>query len=127
MPKLIELPGQQALIDKQDLPEGAVVEAEDVYTCYADWAAAAEPYILARASQPGAFTFYAALKDAPKAVRDPASSNWQGLLAHALHGDGYLAYALAGDLELWTQSEKAASGGSGVRVWVGTAAKAVAA
>lgn len=128
MPKTAELPGQQALIDRTELPEGAVIEPEDAYDCYADWAAAAEPYILARASQPGAFTFYAALKDAPKPVQNPASSNWQGLLATALHAGGYLAYALDENSgrERWTPSEKPESGGSGVRVWVGTAAKAVA-
>lgn len=110
-----------------DLPPGAVVESEDTYTCYADWAAAAEPYILARASQPGAFTFYAALKDAPKAVRDPSTSRWQGRLAVALHDAGHLAYALDRyGSERWTPSEKPESGGSGVRVWVGTAAKVAA-
>ena len=124
MSKTIEMPGQQALID---LPPGAVIEPEDTYTCYADWATAAESYILARASKPGAFTFYAALKDAPKAVRDPSSSHWQGLLATALHGGGYLAYALDEESgrERWTPSEKPESGGSGVRMWVGTAAKAM--
>lgn len=128
MPKTVDFPGQTALIDAADLPPGAVVEPDDAYTCYADWAAAAEPYILARASRPGAFTFYAALKNAPKAVRDPASSNWQGLLATALHNGGYLGYALDEESgrERWTPSEKPESGGSGVRMWVGTAAQAVA-
>lgn len=127
MSKTIEMPGQQALIEPSDLPAGTVVEPEDAYDCYADWAAAAEPYILARASRPGPFTFYAALRDAPKPIRDPASSRWQGLLAIALHGGGYLEYAVESGHERWTPSEKAESGGSGVRVWVGTAAQAVAA
>lgn len=128
MPKTAELPGQQALIERAELPEGAVhAPADAAESSYADWAMDAEIYVLRRASESGSFTFFDAVKDAPATVRNPSSPKWPGLLTARLHHEGHIDYARdSHGTERWDTSHRPASGGSGVRVWVGTAAKAVA-
>lgn len=99
-----------------------------VESSYADWAVDAEIYVLRRASEPGSFTFFDAVKDAPSAVRNPSSPKWPGLLTMRLHHEGHIDYARdSHGTERWDTSHRPASGGSGVRVWVGTAAKAATA
>lgn len=113
------VPGQTALIDRDELPEGSIREPNPI-TCYADWTAEAEPYLLDRASRPGQFTYFDAVKDAPAHVRNAPNRCWPGLYTSSLHSRGVLEYAL--DLHgnrVWDTSHKPESGGSAVAVWVG--------
>lgn len=122
MPKTVELPGQQALIATADLPEGAVIETatDAADMTFADWCNEAEPYYIDRASKPGTFTSWSAIKDAPDRVRNPRSPNWPGMYMHRFHDRGYVEYALdEHGHEMFTPSEKPETGGSIVRVWVG--------
>lgn len=126
MPNSVEMPGQQALMD---LP-ASTTQAPETATesSYADWAADAAVYILRRASQPGPFTFFDALIEAPADVKNPASPKWPGRLAVALHAEGHIEYARdMHGTERWDMSHRPKSSHSGVRVWVGTAGQAAAA
>lgn len=132
MSKTIELPGQQALIATTDLPPGAVTTAPEPsgndirYAIYSEWAEAARPYWMDRAMQPGAFTAFEVFASAPKAIREPANPHWQGRLAVEMHDEDVIDYARdEHGTERWAKSHRPKTAKSGVRVWVGTAAKAV--
>lgn len=126
MPKnTVELPGQQALINTSDLPEGAIVKSAtaDGDMTFADWCDEAEPWYIDRASKPGTFTSWSAIKDAPARVRNPRSPNWPGMYMSRFHDRGYVEYARDKyGQEIFTPSEKPETGGSIVRVWVGVEA-----
>lgn len=130
MTKTAVIPGQQALIDAVDLPEGSVREtqAEPAYSTYAEWAPVARPYLLDRAKQPGAFTTFEAFASAPKSVREPVSPHWHGRLAVEFHDDGVIDYARdEHGTERWSKSQRPKTAKSGVRMWVGASFAAVAA
>lgn len=129
MTKTVDFPGQQALIDRNELPEGAVVATADgvQYAVYSEWAEAARPYWMDRAMQPGPFTAFEVFASAPKAIREPANPYWPGRLTVELHDEGIIDYARdEHGTERWAKSRRPKTAKSGVRVWVGTAAKAVA-
>jgi hypothetical protein len=118
--------GDVALIDKHGEPGGETIEdaVEPENMTFADWCNEAEPYYIDRASKPGTFTSWSAIKDAPEQVRNPRSPNWPGMYMHRFHDRGYVVYALdEHGHEMFTPSEKPETGGSIVRVWVGVEAK----
>jgi len=118
--------GDVALIDRHGQPGGETVEdapAPESIT-FAEWCVEAEPFYIGRGAEPGEFTAWEAIKDAPLRVRNPRNSNWPGMFMHRLHVEGYFEYALDDyGQEKFTTSEKPESGGSAVRVWVGVEAK----
>ena len=125
--------GDTALIDRHGQLGGETVEAPEptvetvAYSTYAEWADAARPHFLARANQPGAFTTFDALAGAPLSIREPGNAHWAGRLTVELHEDGVIDYARdAHGTERWAKSHRPKTAKSGVRVWVGTTAKAVA-
>lgn len=128
MSNAVEIPGQMALIDRADLPKGAIADpvAADCES-FADWSNEARPYFTDRANLPGRFTAFDCIKDAPLKVRNPRNRNWPGLLMARLHDEGVVEHAMAFGLRLFDTSHRPESGGSAVSVWVGTAAKATAA
>lgn len=115
------IPGDTALIDRHGQPGGEVVEPEDA--TFADWCTEAEPWYIDRASKPGTFTAFGAIKDAPQRIRNPKNPNWPGMYMSRFHKDGYVEYALdRHGQEMFTTSEKPETAGSIVRVWVGVEA-----
>lgn len=132
MPKTIELPGQQALIDAADLPPGTVpaapeTPADAVYGNYAEWSEAARPHFLDRASGPGAFTTFEVLAVAPREIREPVNPHWPGRLTVELHDEGVMDYARdEHGTERWSKSQRPKTAKSGVRMWVGASFSAVA-
>lgn len=117
--------GDTALIDRHGQPGGEVIEAdaapEDM--TYTDWCFEAEPWYISRAAEPGTFTAFGAIKDAPCRVRNPKNQNWPGMLMIRFHKVGYVEYAFDRyGQEMFTTSEKPESGGSAVRLWVGVEA-----
>jgi hypothetical protein len=117
--------GDTALIDKHGQPGGEIIEADAApeNMTFADWCFEAEPWYIDRASNPGWFTAFSAIKDAPKRIRDPKSRNWPGMYMSRFHTDGYVEYAFDNNgREMFTTSEKPESGGSAVRLWVGVEA-----
>lgn len=134
MTKSRPIVGDTALIDRNGQPGGETVEAPKhdadttAYATYAEWAEAARPYLLDQASKPGAFTTFEALAAAPKNVREPSNPHWPGRLTVELHDEGAIEYARdVHGTERWSKSHRPKTAKSGVRVWVGTAAGAVAA
>jgi hypothetical protein len=131
--KTVELPGQQALIARDELPEGAVAKPDDTGAdrceSFAEWRAEAAPYFILRAAEPGRFTAFDCIRDAPARIRNPRSDKWPGILMAQLHHEGVVEHAMAFGLRLFDTSHRPASGGSAVSVWVGVegAAKAGAA
>lgn len=123
MTKTVEMPGQQALIDRSDLPEGSVAgpdaTAADSYESFAEWRAEAAPYFILRAAEPGRFTAFDCIREAPLRIRNPRSHNWPGLLMAQLHHEGVVEHAMAFGLRLFDTSHRPESGGSAVSVWVG--------
>lgn len=128
--------GDTALIDRHGQPGGETVETTvaveatpdtTAYGNYAEWSEAARPYFLDQAGKPGAFTTFEALAAAPRSIREPANPHWPGRLTIELHDDGTIAYALdEHGTERWSKSRRPKTAKSGVRMWVGTAAKVVA-
>jgi len=126
MSKTVEMPGQQALIDRSDLPEGSVAnpDDDDADRCesFAEWRAEAAPYFILRAAEPGRFTAFDCIRDAPLRIRNPRSDKWPGILMAQLHHEGVVEHAMAFGLRLFDTSHRPESGGSAVSVWVGVEA-----
>ena len=128
MPNSRPIVGDTALIDRHGQPGGETVEAttpaestpdSTESASFAEWRDEASPYFIARAAEPGRFTAFDCIKDAPPAVRNPANRNWPGLLMAQLHHDGVVEHAMAFGLRLFDTSHRPESGGSAVSVWVG--------
>lgn len=122
--------GDTALIDRRGSLGGETVEAPTTntdgttYGNYAEWAEAARPYWMDRAMQPGPFTAFEVFASAPKAIREPANPYWPGRLTVELHDEDIIDYARdEHGTERWAKSRRPKTAKSGVRVWVGTAAK----
>ena len=105
------IPGQTALIDREDLPEGAVADSPAAVRL--DWEATAEASIIAFARSRGLIAFQ--INEAAVAMRipeppDPAH-DW-GRLVQRLHSEGVLAPAGA------APSIRKRTASSLVRTWV---------
>lgn len=116
MPKTIELPGQQALIERSELPVSAP-QSTDSELSRDEWEARVEAAFLTFAADRGrsadpAFTSFEAFK--AKALPEPANANWHGLFLARLHRAGWLEYAG------FDTSHRASSGGSALRRWAAT-------
>lgn len=126
MPKSTPLPTDIALIDTSDLPQGSVAGPDDTgadgYESFAEWRAEAAPYFILRAAEPGRFTAFDCIRDAPLRIRNPRSDKWPGILMAQLHHEGVVEHAMAFGLRLFDTSHRPESGGSAVSVWVGVEA-----
>lgn len=116
MTKTADFPGQQALIERSELP-GADPQSTDSTLTRADWELLVEPGFLAFAAERGhaadpAFTSFDAFK--AKELPEPANANWHGLFLARMHREGWLEYAG------FDTSHRASSGGSALRRWVAT-------
>lgn len=116
MSKTIEIPGQQALIDRSELP-GVEPQSTESTLTRDEWELLVEPGFLAFAAERGrtadpAFTSFDAFK--AKALPEPANANWHGLFLARIHREGWLEYAG------FDTSHRASSGGSALRRWAAT-------
>lgn len=116
MPKTIELPGQQALIDRSELPGSKPDRTESPLT-RDEWEVLVEPGFLTFAAERNkaadpAFTSFDAFK--AKALPEPTNANWHGLFLARMHREGWLEYAG------FDTSHRASSGGSALRRWAAT-------
>lgn len=116
MTKTADFPGQQALIDRSELPCTKPQSAEPALT-RAEWELLVEPHFLTFAAERGhaadpAFTSFDAFK--AKELPEPANANWHGLFLARMHREGWLEYAG------FDTSHRASSGGSALRRWVAT-------
>ncbi|NUQ98901.1 MAG: hypothetical protein HOY79_20855 [Streptomyces sp.] len=116
MTKTIDFPGQQALIERSELPGSKPQSTESALTRN-EWELLVEPDFLAFAAERNkaadpAFTSFDAFK--AKALPDPANANWHGLFLARMHREGWLKYAG------FDTSHRASSGGSALRRWAAT-------
>lgn len=113
MTKTVEMPGQQALIDRSELPHGSVLAATDnPAAARIAWEQYAIPKVVEFALRPDVDTFqYAEAEAAMEILPPPDPAHDPGRLMLRMRGEGLLMRAGA------TESKKKTGNHSLLRLW----------